>query len=956
MMNNTKPIYLIKMTLIAVGLTLGLGFAARSAQALTAAPLPLLLETRRQGDGETRRRQDAETRRQDESPCHRVTVSPCHPISQAPLLPGSSAQTGWTPPSPAYKVFVKADGIYQLSYAYLQAAGLPVDTLDPRTFRLFYMGQEVPIQVEGESDGHFDPGDVVLFYGRSVDSLFYAGLLPTNKYTGTNVYWLTYGGSNGLRMAEKDGSLSGSAAGPFLHTEHLEQNYAYESARPFAHNADHWYWQKIQVIGLNNTASRSYSFTADNVATDPFTGTLTVNLLGYYNGPHHLRLYVNNNLVLDDGTSWSNFDVFSTTVDVPQAYFQEGTNTIKVEVVNDVGKPVDQIYTNWLEARYYDTHVAEGDKLAFGNNVASTWRYAVSNFSSSDITVYDVSNHTAVQRFTSTTVTGSGPYTVSFGDTVSGNSRYLALTSAARLTPAGIAAVTHLTSSFTPSDLLSTSNGADYIIVTHGNFWDKVLMLAAYRAATYRVAVVDVQEIYDQFNGGLMSAEAIHDFLAYAYQHWQPPAPAFVLLLGDGTNDMRNYLGNSGPTYIPPYLYLADPTLGETAADNRFVTLVGNDIVPDMHIGRLPANTPAEAEAMIRKIVAYENTCCEPLPQNVLFIADDLEGGGGNFYEYSDSIADGYADPPTNTIKYLPAPYTATKVYLGQTCDVVGNPSLAVECRQQITRTLNITGALLMSYIGHATKTEWAAERLWDQSALATLTNTNACYLPIMLPMTCFEGFFHEPGAGFQSLGEASVRIADIGAVASWSPTGFGLANGHDLLEQGFFLALFHEGVEELGPITTWAKQYLLDKAPLGQYDDLVDTFVLLGDPALKVKRDNSACIPTAVRIASFSARPQGKGVLVEWQTASESDVLGFNVLRSEAPDGDFVAVNEELIFATKSGSGGGAAYAYRDEQVAGGKTYYYALEIVKLDGRRERYGLAQVTVASRWLYLPVVM
>jgi len=858
----------------------------------------------------------------------------------------------WTPPSPAYKVFVEADGIYQLSYAYLQAAGLPVDTLDPRTFRLFYMGQEVPIQVEGESDGRFDPGDAVLFYGRSVDSLFYAGLLPTNKYTGTNVYWLTYGGVNGLRMSEKDGSLSGSAAGPFLHTEHLEQNYAYESARPFAHNADHWYWQKIQVIGLNNTASRSYSFTADNIATGTLTGTLTVNLLGYYNGPHHLRLYVNNNLVLDDSMSWSNFDIFSTTVDVPQTYFQEGTNTIKVEVVNDVGKTVDQIYTNWLEVRYYDTHVAEGDKLDFGNTTAGTWRYQVSNFSSSDITVYDVSNHMAVQRFISTMVTGSGPYTVSFGDAVSGSSRYLALTPAARLSPAGIEEVTHLTSSYTPSDLLDINNRADYIIITHGNFWSQVQTLAAYRAVKYRVAVVDVQEIYDQFNGGLMSAEAIHDFLAYAYQHWQPPAPAFVLLVGDGTNDMRNYLGSSAPTYIPPYLYLADPTLGETAADNRFVTLIGNDIVPDMHIGRLPINTPEEATTMINKIITYETTLpTDNWYQNVLFIADDLEGGGGNFYQYSDLLADGYADPPTNTVKYLPAPYTPIKVYLGQTCDVVGNPSPAVECRFVITRTLNITGALLVSYIGHATKQYWAAERLLDQTMLDTLANGNK--LPIILAMTCFEGFFHEPSTGFQSLGEAYTRMAGGGAVASWSPTGFGVATGHDLLEQGLFLALFRDGMEELGVAITQAKRYLLDNAPPGKYDDLIDTFLLFGDPALSVKLDP---VPTAVRMAGFSARIQGKGVLVEWQTASEWDVLGFNVIRSETPDGDSAAVNEELIFATKSGSDGGAGYAYRDDQVIGGKTYYYALEIVKLDGRRERYGLAQVIMASRWLYLPVVM
>ena len=39
------------------------------------------------------------------------------------------------------------------------------------------------------------------------------------------------------------------------------------------------------------------------------------------------------------------------------------------------------------------------------------------------------------------------------------------------------------------------------------------------------------------------------------------------------------------------------------------------------------------------------------------FVADDLEGGGGNFYEYSDKIADGYVDEPANTVKLIPESY-----------------------------------------------------------------------------------------------------------------------------------------------------------------------------------------------------------------------------------------------------------------------------------------------------------
>jgi hypothetical protein len=875
------------------------------------------------------------------------------PSALSPAGPAGFPNLPWTPPSPAYTITVKADGLYALDFNALQSAGLPVGSdpghLDPRTLRMFWMGREMPVQVIGEGDGVFDSGDALLFYGRSIDSLFREGTLPTNKYTGSNVYWLTYGGANGLRMVQQDGTPgAASAADPFTHTEHLETNFWYFSSLPFEHNADHWFWHWIKPIGTT-PKYRTFSFNANHLASGAYTGTLTVNMMGYIDGPHHLRLYINDNLVFDDATSWSDRTAFTAHAPLPQAYLQEGSNVIKVEMLNDPGKSYDQAYVNWLDIAYYDTYVAENDVLAFGGGAtsATTLRFDVSNFSTNDISLYDVSDIYDVKRIVNADINGSGPYTATFQAPADVDSRFLALTPTTWLAPDSIQQVNKLLSPYTPPNLLD-SYQIDYIIITHGDFWDQAKQLAAYRAAEYNVALVDVQEIYNQFNGGMMSAESIHDFLLYTHENWQSPVPKYVLLMGDGTSDMRRYRVTSGLTYIPPYLYLADPDLGETAADNRFVTLVGDDIMPDMNIGRFSVNTPDEAQAMVDKVIAYETQCqCENWSYETLFVADDLEGGGGNFYDYSDSIAEGYADPPTNTVKYLPSAYNVNKVYLGRTCDL-NNESPARECQQAITTTLNITGSLFVSYIGHATKNAWAAEYLLYPSALDTLTN-GPC-LPVMLEMTCYSGSFHEPSAGFESLSEASTRMPVNGAIASWAPTGFGLVTGHDLLEEGLFLALFHDGIPQLGEAVTQAKQYLLDNSS-GSHDDLLDTFVLFGDPALEVKTDDVCSeTPTGIPIMGFDAQMGDEGIDVAWQTVSELNMLGFNVYRrvlgpaGALPGADrFVLVNQNLIPARWPGMARGAAYSFLDNAVTPGRSYQYRLQIITLDGHSRWYSASDI-------------
>ena len=74
---------------------------------------------------------------------------------------------------------------------------------------------------------------------------------------------------------------------------------------------------------------------------------------------------------------------------------------------------------------------------------------------------------------------------------------------------------------------------------------------------------------------------------------------SYLLLVGDGTYDPRNYLGFGANDLVP--VKLVDTAVAETASDDWFADFDG-DGLSEMAVGRLPAGTAAEASAMVAKI------------------------------------------------------------------------------------------------------------------------------------------------------------------------------------------------------------------------------------------------------------------------------------------------------------------------------------------------------------------
>lgn len=98
------------------------------------------------------------------------------------------------------------------------------------------------------------------------------------------------------------------------------------------------------------------------------------------------------------------------------------------------------------------------------------------------------------------------------------------------------------------------------------------------------------------------------------------------------------------------------------------------------------------------------------------------------------------------------------------------------------------------------------------------------------------------------------------------------------------------------------------------------------------------------VSLSSFNAiMGADKQVLVDWTTQSETNCLGFYVLRSEEPDLNKAVRVSHLIEAANSSQG--RAYLFVDNELQTDGTYYYWLEDISLGSQSTYHGPIQVLV-----------
>ncbi len=671
----------------------------------------------------------------------------------------------------AIKIPVKDDGWYRMTQPDLIGAGLDPE-IDPRRLQLFLKGREQPILVQGEKDGRFDEEDAVEFYGVGLDS----------AWSDTQTYWLAAGTARAKRVlpARKPAGCRRRRIGPssasFPFTVECKERQTYFAALKNG-EAENFFGAVIASEPVEQT------LTVRHIHPDTAAGArVVVELQGVTKGSHHVAIELNGQEV---GTiSFSGQSRGLGTFPISSTILLDGSNVVRLV---PEGGETDVCLVDVIRITYQRTLVVENNAIRF--TAHGRQRITLHDVLSPQISVMDITSPEAVVQLPrAVRPCGESAYTCAVTVWRPGIRTILAFTPNGTKHPAAII-------ENRPSLWHRAEQGADVVIITHRDFFQRAQDLKAFREDQgWSVALIDVEDLYDEFSFGTKDPAAIRGFLARTQECWNPQ-PHYLMLLGDASVDPRGYLGTGHYDFVPTKP--VETNLLETASDDWFAD-TDDDGVPELAVGRLPVRSPQEAGAIIDKIISHDPSTGG---RSVLLVAGEITTGCD--FEAASGDLESLIPEDTEVRQLLAGP----------------NPS----AHDELLESLN-SGPLLVNYMGHGSVGVWGSG-LFDVEDARHLTNGSS--LSFFVTMTCLNGYFHDVYS--ECLGEALLRAEDGGALAVWASSGLTGLPGQASMNRELMRLLFNGEPLTVGEATRRAKAAVRNR-------DVRRTWVLLGDPLTSLR------------------------------------------------------------------------------------------------------------------------
>lgn len=735
-------------------------------------------------------------------------------------------------------------GMHKITKSELSKMGVDVQNSDPRNFQLFgiqgaelsqmnynsatFQSPEIPIYVEGESDGKWDDGDFILFYGQSTKDWLFSGSEYknfTNFYAPKTTLILGSASKKGKRIQDQAGfvgAITATYSGNEIYIKHDT-----DIVNP-AGMGRTWFGEKFGNETLQRNFTKAVPSYIDTVMVKftfaatmiDDTGSLVLNANGM-NFRYNLRAIYG---------SYENYTYLEKFLRIP---VQGGAVNLQFKLNRPNTKSYG--YLDFFEITSYSP-----GKSPSANTVispASTGFIRHAEMASDDRNIayeFNVSN------------TNCRVWNIS--SPLNPTSMVIQPVTANKLSMLLSSKYEHHTfvcfdpnagDFLKPIFLKPISNqniafgGAyEFVIISHPDFVKAAHVLKSFREASptnYKTIVVTPQEIYNEFSGGMQDLVAIRNYLRWQYKYSasQGVKLRFVTLFGAASYDMQNRLAEN-TNFIPVYQssnnnanFSLDDFLGYLDSAEGDPEIVKSKLT--VPVGRIPCYTIDDALAVVEKLKRYSSPLAlGPWRSNIAFGCDDAdEGWETEFVQESEKNAQ-YIN---QFYPYL----NVNKIYSDAfKQSTTGNNESYPDVSAAINRSMK-DGVLFFNYQGHGGLKGWAQESILDVPMINAWEN--AYRMPIMFTATCEFSQYDDPKS--KSAGVLALLNPKGGAIALMSTTRLVYVSGNTQINSDFWTKYGFPRPNE--PIPTLGEVFQKMKNRPPPYNSEDNKFALLGDASMPI-------------------------------------------------------------------------------------------------------------------------
>ena len=654
-----------------------------------------------------------------------------------------------------YKFSIDTTGIFKIDKNLLQKIGVNTTNLDPKNIKIYGNGgnllpqlnsefryddlQENAIYIEGDSDGSFDDGDFILFYGKGAHSWkinsfdFNLSKHTNNIYSDKAFYFITIDNGIGKRITLVD-DLTLPAHEQVINFQDLLV-HEMDKTNLFA-NGQQWLGEDFSF-----NENQNFQFNFDHIdnseelvlrvrgAAISFTNTemnASINGQNLVNLKFRALTSTSYNLATSD-EAYSSTTVNQDNINVAITY-------------NNLGNPSSKAYLDYIEILGTKKLIADDKQFSFRNinttDINKIYEYQIQN-SSNIKQVWEVTDYINPKQITNLS-DGSDFRFKSFGGEIK---EFIVVNESHYFIPETI------DDNKVENQNLHKLKDVDYVIITQKYLLNEAERLAEYHRnnSSLNTQVIDVQQIYNEFGSGSPDLTAIRDFVRFLYLTASSDNNKikYVCLFGDSSFDFKDRITNNN-NIVPAFQsfesfnlvtsYVTDDYFG--IMDDNEGDLKSNDL-QDVATGRFPVTTLFEAKEAIDKTLNYYNSASFGDWRNVLtFVADDPD-------KPSEFILQKTVDIIAEDVKTNKPGFNIKKIYADahqQETSAGGERYPTVN--EAITNSVE-SGTLVLDYFGHGGINGWAEERILEVPQIQSWNNFNT--LPLFITVTCEFSRFDNP-------------------------------------------------------------------------------------------------------------------------------------------------------------------------------------------------------------------